>query len=74
MGWSFTVDEREVSKGRFHIKWSQSKKPGPHSSCKNFSLMLMHNMLYKPISKAIQLIVSANKVKGLENVTFCDQP
>ena len=74
MGWSFTVDEREVSKGGFHFKWSQSKKPVLHSSYKNYSLILMHNMLYKPISEVIQPIVAANKVKGLESVTFHNQP
>jgi hypothetical protein len=74
LGWPFTVDEREVSKGGFHIKWSRSKKPGLHSSCKNYGLILMHNMLYKPISEAIRLVVAADEVKRVESVTFHDQP
>jgi len=34
----------------------------------------MKNMLYKPISEVIQLIVAADEVKGLKSVTFHDQP
>jgi hypothetical protein len=74
LGLPFTVDEREVSKGGFHIKWSQSKKPGLYSSCKNYSLILMHNMLYQPISEAIRLVVAADEVKRVESMTFHDQP
>jgi hypothetical protein len=74
LGQPFIVNKIELSKGGFHIKWSQSKKPGLHSSCKNYCLILMYNMLYKPISEMIQLIVAADEVKGLKSMTFHDQP
>ena len=74
LGYSFTVDERDVSKDGFHSKWSRSKKQAGPRSCKNCGLMLMHNMLFKPIPEAIQQIFATDETKGLESVTFFDKP